>query len=146
MISYFENLIQKYPIISIEDGLAEEDYTGWQELTSKLGSKIQLVGDDLFVTNKKLFQKGINLGIANAILIKLNQIGTVTETLETINLAKENNYKTIISHRSGETEDNYIADFAVGLNLGQIKTGSLSRSERMSKYNRLIRISEQLNK
>lgn len=146
MVSYFENLIQKYPIISIEDGLAEEDYTGWQELTSKLGSKIQLVGDDLFVTNKKLFQKGINLGIANAILIKLNQIGTVTETLETINLAKENNYKTIISHRSGETEDNYIADFAVGLNLGQIKTGSLSRSERMSKYNRLIRISEQLNK
>ena len=138
-------MINNYPIISIEDGMAEEDYDGWKLLTDALGSKIQLVGDDLFVTNKKLLQKGIDLGIANAILLKLNQIGTVTETIETINLAKSNNYKTIISHRSGETEDNYIADFAVGLSLGQIKTGSLSRSERMSKYNRLTRINE-LNK
>lgn len=112
-------------------------------LTSKL-SNIQLVGDDLFVTNKKLLQKGIDMHIANAILIKLNQIGTVTETLETIKLARDNNYKTIISHRSGETEDNYISDFAVGLNLGQIKTGSMSRGERLSKYNRLLRIEEQI--
>ena len=123
--------------------MAEEDYEGWRLLTDSL-SDIQLVGDDLFVTNKKLLQKGIDMNIANAILIKLNQIGTVTETIETINLARENGYKTIISHRSGETEDNYIADFAVGLNLGQIKTGSMSRSERLSKYNRLIRIEEQI--
>lgn len=142
MVKYFEDLVSKYPIISIEDGMAEEDYDGWKLLTDSLGAKIQIVGDDLFVTNKKLFQKGIDLGIANAILLKLNQIGTVTETLETIKLAKEHNYKTIISHRSGETEDNYIADFAVGLNLGQIKTGSLSRSERISKYNRLTKITE----
>ena len=123
--------------------MAEEDYEGWKLLTEKLPN-IQLVGDDLFVTNKKLLEKGIELGIANAILIKLNQIGTVTETLETIKLARDNNYKTIISHRSGETEDNYIADFAVGLNLGQIKTGSLSRGERTSKYNRLLRIEENI--
>ncbi len=123
--------------------MAEEDYEGWKLLTSKL-SNIQLVGDDLFVTNKKLLQKGIDMHIANAILIKLNQIGTVTETLETIKLARDNNYKTIISHRSGETEDNYISDFAVGLNLGQIKTGSMSRGERLSKYNRLLRIEEQI--
>jgi enolase len=145
MVKYFENLVSKYPIISIEDGMAEEDYEGWKLLTNSLGSKIQLVGDDLFVTNKKLLQKGIDLGIANAILLKLNQIGTVTETLDTIKLAKSHNYKTIISHRSGETEDNYIADFAVGLDLGQIKTGSLSRSERISKYNRLTRIEEKIN-
>lgn len=144
MVDYYSTLVNKYPIISIEDGMAEEDYDGWKLLTNKLGSTIQLVGDDLFVTNKKLFQKGIDLGIANAILIKLNQIGTVSETLDTIKLAKENNYSTIISHRSGETEDNYIADLAVGLNLGQIKTGSLSRSERTSKYNRLLRIEEQV--
>jgi len=123
--------------------MAEEDFEGWKLLTNRL-SNIQLVGDDLFVTNKKLLQKGIDLGIANAILLKLNQIGTVTETLETIKLARENNYKTIISHRSGETEDNYISDFAVGLNLGQIKTGSMSRGERLSKYNRLLRIEEQI--
>ena len=135
MVTYYEKLIQDYPIISIEDGMAEEDYDGWKLLTNSLGDKIQLVGDDLFVTNKKLLQKGIDLGIANAILLKLNQIGTVTETLDTIKLAKQHNYKTIISHRSGETEDNYIADFAVALDLGQIKTGSLSRSERISKYN-----------
>jgi enolase len=145
MVKYFEELVSKYPIISIEDGMAEEDYDGWKLLTNTLGDKIQLVGDDLFVTNKKLFQKGIALGLANAILLKLNQIGTVTETLDTIKLAKEHNYKTVISHRSGETEDNYIADFAVGLDLGQIKTGSLSRSERISKYNRLTRIEEKIN-
>ena len=144
MVTYYEKLIQDYPIISIEDGMAEEDYDGWKLLTNSLGDKIQLVGDDLFVTNKKLLQKGIDLGIANAILLKLNQIGTVTETLDTIKLAKQHNYKTIISHRSGETEDNYIADFAVALDLGQIKTGSLSRSERISKYNRLTRIEEKI--
>jgi len=143
MVNYYVDLVNRYPIISIEDGMAEEDYDGWELLTNKL-SNIQLVGDDLFVTNKKLLQKGIDLGIANAILLKVNQIGTVTETLETINLARENNYKTIISHRSGETEDNYIADFAVGLNLGQIKTGSMSRSDRISKYNRLLRIEEKI--
>ena len=144
MVTFYEKLIKEYPIISIEDGMAEEDYDGWKLLTNSLGYKIQLVGDDLFVTNKKLLQKGINLGIANAILLKLNQIGTVTETLDTIKLAKQHNYKTIISHRSGETEDNYIADFAVALDLGQIKTGSLSRSERISKYNRLTRIEEKI--
>ncbi len=143
LVSYYQSLVDTYHIISIEDGMAEEDYEGWKLLTSKL-SNIQLVGDDLFVTNKKLLQKGIDMHIANAILIKLNQIGTVTETLETIKLARDNNYKTIISHRSGETEDNYISDFAVGLNLGQIKTGSMSRSERLSKYNRLLRIEEQI--
>ena len=124
--------------------MAEEDYDGWKILTDKLGDKIQLVGDDLFVTNPKLLQKGIDMGIANAILIKLNQIGSVSETIDTINLAKNNGYKTIISHRSGETEDNYIADFAVALELGQIKTGSMSRSDRLSKYNRLTRIEEQV--
>ena len=144
MVKYYEQLVKDYPIISIEDGMAEEDYEGWKLLTDGIGDKIQLVGDDLFVTNKKLLQKGIDLNIANAILLKLNQIGTVTETLDTIKLAKEHNYKTIISHRSGETEDNYIADFAVALDLGQIKTGSLSRSERISKYNRLTRIEEKL--
>lgn len=143
LVSYYQSLVDKYHIISIEDGMAEENYEGWKLLTSKL-SNIQLVGDDLFVTNKKLLQKGIDMHIANAILIKLNQIGTVTETLETIKLARDNNYKTIISHRSGETEDNYISDFAVGLNLGQIKTGSMSRGERLSKYNRLLRIEEQI--
>ncbi len=143
LIDYYEEIVPKYHIISIEDGLAEEDYEGWKKLTERL-SNIQLVGDDLFVTNKDLLQKGIKMGIANAILLKVNQIGTVSETLDTINLAKENGYKTIISHRSGETEDNYIADMAVGLNLGQIKTGSLSRGERTAKYNRLLRIEEQI--
>lgn len=143
LVDYYNELVNRYHIISIEDGMAEEDYDGWKLLTNKL-SNIQLVGDDLFVTNKKLLQKGIDMHIANAILIKLNQIGTVTETLDTIKLARENNYKTIISHRSGETEDNYIADFAVGLNLGQIKIGSMSRSERLSKYNRLLRIEEKI--
>lgn len=144
MVDFYVKLVNTYPIMSIEDGLAEEDYDGWKILTKELG-KINLVGDDLFVTNKELLQKGIDLGIANTILIKLNQIGTVTETIDTIKLAKENNYKTIVSHRSGETEDNYIADFAVGLNLGFIKTGSMSRSDRLSKYNRLLRINEKVN-
>lgn len=143
LVSYYEGLIDKYNIISIEDGMAEKDYDGWKILTERL-SNIQLVGDDLFVTNKDLLSEGIRMGIANAILIKLNQIGTVSETLDTIKLAKDNNYKTIISHRSGETEDNYIADFAVGLNMGQIKTGSMSRGERLSKYNRLLRIEERI--
>lgn len=145
MISFYKEIVEEFHIISIEDGMAELDYEGWKKLTEALPN-IQLVGDDLFVTNKELLQKGIDMGIANAILIKLNQIGSYTETIETIKLAKEHNYKTIISHRSGETEDNYIADLAVGLNLGQIKTGSLSRSERLSKYNRLTRIQEIINK
>jgi len=143
MISFYSQLINNYSIVSIEDPLAEDDYEGWKKMTDKFPN-IQIVGDDLFVTNKKLLQYGIDNKLANAILIKLNQIGTVSETIDTINLARENGYKTIISHRSGETEDNYIADFAVGLNLGQIKTGSLSRSDRISKYNRLIRIDEMI--
>lgn len=146
MINFYEELITKYPIISIEDGLEETDFEGFALLTKRLGSKIQLVGDDLFVTNPKLLQKGIDMGACNAILLKVNQIGTVSETLDTIELAKKNNYKTIISHRSGETEDNFIADFAVGLNLGQIKTGSLSRTDRTCKYNQLLRIEEELGK
>ena len=143
LVEYYKELVRDYPIISIEDGMAEDDYNGWILITKEL-KNIQLVGDDLFVTNKKLLQMGIDMGIANAILIKLNQIGTVTETLETIKLAKDNNYNTIISHRSGETDDSYIADFAVGLNAGQLKTGSLSRGERTAKYNRLLRIEERL--
>lgn len=142
LIVYYEDLISKYPIISIEDPVDQNDWEGFQTITAILGDKIQLVGDDLFVTNKEYLQKGIDLKAGNAILIKVNQIGTITETIETINLAKENGYKTIISHRSGETEDTIIADLAVGLNLGQIKTGSLSRSDRTAKYNRLIRIEE----
>ncbi len=144
LISYYEELINKYPIVSIEDPVNENDWDGFRQITEKLGDKIQLVGDDLFVTNKKYLQKGIDLKAGNAILIKVNQIGTITETLETIELSKINGYKTIISHRSGETEDTTIADLAVGLNLGQIKTGSLSRTDRVCKYNRLIRIEEEL--
>ena len=143
LVSYYKRLVDKYHIVSIEDGMAEEDYDGWKILTDELGS-IQLVGDDLFVTNKELLKKGIDMKIANSVLVKLNQIGTVSETIDTIKLAKDNDYKTIISHRSGETEDDYIADFAVGLNLGQIKTGSLSRGERTAKYNRLLRIEEKI--
>ncbi len=143
LVAYYKSLVNKYHIISIEDGMAEDDYDGWKLLTREL-SGIQLVGDDLFVTNKDLLKEGIEMGIANAILIKLNQIGTVSETIDCINLARESGYKTIISHRSGETDDDYIADFAVGLNLGQIKTGSLSRGERTAKYNRLLRIEEQI--
>ncbi|QJC30171.1 phosphopyruvate hydratase [Enterobacteriaceae endosymbiont of Plateumaris sericea] len=142
---FFSNLIKKYPIFSIEDGLDESDWEGFAYQTKKLGNKIQLVGDDLFVTNTKLLKKGIKLGIANAILIKPNQIGSLSETLSTIKIAKEKGYKTIISHRSGETEDTFIADLSVGVSAGQIKTGSMSRSERTAKYNQLIRIEEKLN-
>lgn len=145
LINFYEELVNTYPIISIEDPLDENDWEGFKKITKKLGNKIQIVGDDLFVTNKKYLKKGIDEQAANAILIKLNQIGTITETLETINLAKKHNYKTIISHRSGETEDTIIADLAVGLNLGQIKTGSISRTDRVCKYNRLIRIEEEIN-
>ena len=137
-------LVNKYPIISIEDGHDEKDIDGWKDMTSRLGEKIQIVGDDLFVTNKQIFAEGIDNGIANAILIKANQIGTVTEMIETIKMAEANGYKTVISHRSGETEDTFIADFAVGLNLGQIKTGSLSRTDRVCKYNRLLKIDEKI--
>lgn len=144
MIGYYEKLINKYPIISIEDALDENDFEGFKQLTEKIGDKVQIVGDDLFVTNKELLKKGIDMGACNAVLIKLNQIGTVTEALETIDMAKEAGYKTIISHRSGETEDTFIADLSVGLKLGQIKTGSLSRVDRIAKYNRLIRINEEV--
>ncbi|RMD70389.1 MAG: phosphopyruvate hydratase [Cyanobacteria bacterium J149] len=143
-ISYLEELVSKYPIISIEDGLQEEDWDNWKILTEKLGSKIQLVGDDLFVTNPTRLQKGIDLGVANSILIKLNQIGTLTETLRTIDLATRKGYTSVISHRSGETEDTTIADLAVATRAGQIKTGSLCRSERVAKYNRLLRIEHEL--
>ena len=144
MIGYYEELINKYPIISIEDALDENDFEGFKQLTEKIGDKVQIVGDDLFVTNKELLKKGIDMGACNAVLIKLNQIGTVTEALETIDMAREAGYKTIISHRSGETEDTFIADLSVGLKLGQIKTGSLSRVDRIAKYNRLIRINEEV--
>ncbi|HIS87978.1 TPA: phosphopyruvate hydratase [Candidatus Avigastranaerophilus faecigallinarum] len=144
MIKYISELVKDYPIHSIEDGLNEEDYTAWKKLTKELGEKCQLVGDDLFVTNYNKLEAGIKEKIANAILIKPNQTGTLTETLDTIQLAKQNNYNTIISHRSGETEDTFIADLAVGVNAGQIKAGSIARSERTSKYNQLIRIEEEL--
>ena len=144
LIEYYEELVEKYPIISIEDPVDENDWNGFRLITERLGDKIQLVGDDLFVTNKKCLQMGIDNHAGNAILLKVNQIGTITETLETIELARRNNYKTIISHRSGETEDTTIADLAVGLNLGQIKTGSMSRTDRICKYNQLIRIEEEL--
>ena len=144
MIDYLINLCEKYPIYSIEDGLAEEDWEGWRVLTERLGNKVQLVGDDLFVTNPSRLRRGIKKNVANAILIKPNQIGTLTETLETINLAKENGYKTIISHRSGETEDTTIADIAVGVNSMQIKTGAPCRTDRVCKYNRLLNIEKEL--
>lgn len=144
LINYYENLINEYPIISIEDPVDENDWEGFKEITEKLGDRIQLVGDDLFVTNKDYLKKGIDMKAGNAILLKVNQIGTITETLETIKMAKENGYNTIISHRSGETEDTTIADLAAGLNLGQIKTGSLSRTDRTCKYNELLRIEEEL--
>ncbi len=140
---YLEDLVENYPISSIEDGMDENDYSGWKILTEKIGSKCQLVGDDLFVTNKKIFKEGIEKGLGNAILIKFNQIGTITETIETINLANSNNYKSIISHRSGETEDTTISDLCVGLGAGQIKTGAPCRSDRVSKYNRLLWIEEE---
>ncbi|MEI6126473.1 MAG: phosphopyruvate hydratase [Pseudomonadota bacterium] len=144
MIDYYENLISKYPIISIEDGLDENDWSGWEKLTKRLGKKIQVVGDDLFVTNTKLLKKGIQREVANSILIKLNQIGTVTETLDAIEMAKKANYTAVISHRSGETEDTTIADLVVACNTGQIKTGSASRTDRIAKYNQLLRIEEEL--
>ena len=144
MIDYYEDLIDKYPIFSIEDGLAEQDWDNWELLTDRLGGTVQIVGDDIFVTNPKIFSKGIEEGIANSILIKLNQIGTVTETLDAIEMAKQAGYTTIISHRSGETEDTFISDLVVGINGGQIKTGSMSRSDRVAKYNQLIRIEEEL--
>ena len=146
LIDMFVNLVNDYPIISIEDPVDENDWVGFRSITEKLGNKVQLVGDDLFVTNAKYLQMGIDNKAGNAILIKVNQIGTITETLETINLAKKNGYKTVISHRSGETEDTTIADLAVGLDLGQIKTGSMSRTDRMCKYNQLMRIEEELSK
>lgn len=144
MITYYEQLIDTYPILSIEDGLAEQDWAGWEIMTDRLEGMIQIVGDDIFVTNPKIFSKGIQRGIANSILIKLNQIGTVTETLDAIEMAKQAGYTTVISHRSGETEDTFISDLVVGVNGGQIKTGSLSRSDRIAKYNQLIRIEEGL--
>lgn len=144
MVRFYSDLVKKYSIISIEDGLDENDWDGWKLLTDVLGSKIQIVGDDIFVTNKKILERGISLGVANSILIKLNQIGTLTETLETIERAKEAGYTTVISHRSGETEDSFMADVAVAANCGQIKSGSVSRSERLAKYNQLLRIEEEL--
>ena len=146
LIAFYEKLVDTYPIISIEDPVDENDWEGFQEITKVLGNRIQLVGDDLFVTNIKCLQKGIDLHAGNAILLKLNQIGTYTETIKTINLAKEHGYKTVISHRSGETEDTTIADLSVGLDLGQIKTGSMSRTDRICKYNQLMRIEEELTK
>ena len=145
MVDYWANWAKQYPIVSIEDGLAEDDWDGWKLLTEKLGSKIQLVGDDLFVTNTNRLAKGIDLGVANSILIKVNQIGTLTETLDAIELAKINGYTSVISHRSGETEDTTIADIAVATNAGQIKTGSASRTDRIAKYNQLLRIEEELD-
>jgi len=142
---YYVSLCEKYPIVSIEDGLSEDDWDGWKYLTEKLGDKIQLVGDDLYVTNTKILSEGIEKGIANAILIKPNQIGTVSETMQTVRLAQRNNYKCVMSHRSGESEDAFIADFAVALNCGQIKTGSTARSDRISKYNRLLEIGLQVS-
>ena len=144
LIDFFEELVNKYPIISIEDPVDENDWEGFTKITERIGDKVQLVGDDLFVTNKKCLQMGIDKHAGNAILLKVNQIGTITETLETIKLARDNGYKTIISHRSGETEDTTIADLAVGLDLGQIKTGSMSRTDRICKYNQLLRIEEEL--
>jgi enolase len=144
LIDFYEKLVDKYPVISIEDGLSENDWKGWEAMTKKIGSKVQLVGDDIFVTNKEIFAKGIEKGIGNSILIKLNQIGSLTETLDAIEMAKRAGYTAVVSHRSGETEDTTIADLAVAMNTGQIKTGSMSRSDRIAKYNRLLRIEEEL--
>ena len=146
MVSFYEGLLKEFPIVSIEDGFAEDDWDGWKKATTAIGKQTQLVGDDLFVTNPKILKEGITKGVGNAILIKLNQIGTVTETLQTIHMAQKANYGTIISHRSGETEDTFIADLAVGTNAKQIKTGSLSRTDRIAKYNQLLRIEELLGK
>jgi enolase len=144
MIDFYENLVEQYPIKSLEDALAEGDWKGWEKLTRRLGKRVQIVGDDIFVTNPRIFRKGIEKGVANSILIKLNQVGTVTETLEAIEMAKRANYTAVVSHRSGETEDSFIADLAVATNVGQIKSGSASRSDRLAKYNQLMRIEEEL--
>ena len=144
MVDFWANWVKNYPIVSIEDGMAEDDWNGWKMLTQKLGSKIQLVGDDLFVTNVNRLREGIDKGVGNALLVKVNQIGTITETINAVTMAQHNNYNTIMSHRSGETEDTTIADLAVALNCAQIKTGSASRSDRMAKYNQLLRIEELL--
>ena len=144
MLNFWTDWVNKYPIISIEDGLDEDDWEGWKMLTEKIGDKCQLVGDDLFVTNTQRLQRGIEQDTANSILIKVNQIGSLSETIDAVNLASKNGYTAVMSHRSGETEDNTIADLAVALNTGQIKTGSASRSDRMAKYNQLLRIEEQL--
>lgn len=146
MIDFYENLLGKYPIISLEDGLSEDDWEGWKLLTKRLGKKVQLIGDDIFVTNPKIFAEGIKENIANSILIKLNQIGTLTETLQTVNMAKKAGYTCVFSHRSGETEDSLMADICVATNAGQIKTGAPARSERLAKYNQLLRIEEELGK
>jgi enolase len=144
MVDYWVDWAKKYPILSIEDGLDEDDWAGWKSMTDALGDKIQLVGDDLFVTNVERLSRGITEGIANSLLVKVNQIGTLTETINAVQMAQNNSFTTVMSHRSGETEDNTIADLAVALNTGQIKTGSASRSDRMAKYNQLLRIEEAL--
>src|SRR5208283_4255995 len=144
LVAFYSKLVNKYPIVSIEDGCGESDWVTWKKLTDKIGDKVQLVGDDLFVTNVKFLRKGIEQGVANSILVKVNQIGSLTETLDAVELAKENNYTAVISHRSGETEDATIADIAVATNAGQIKTGSLSRTDRVAKYNQLLRIEQLL--
>ena len=144
MVAYWQGWVEQYPIISIEDGMAENDWDGWKTLTDAIGARTQLVGDDLFVTNTEFLRRGIELGVANSILIKVNQIGTLTETLDCIELARTNRRTAVISHRSGETEDTFIADLAVATNAGQIKTGSLSRTDRIAKYNQLLRIEEDL--
>ena len=144
MIDYYENLLNKYPIVSIEDGLGERDWDGWKLMTDRLGKRIQIVGDDLFVTNPTILKEGIDKGIANSILIKVNQIGTLSETFDAMEMAKRNGYTTVVSHRSGESEDTTIADIAVAFNAGQIKTGSMSRTDRIAKYNQLIRIEDEL--
>ncbi len=144
MVKYYENLCRQYPVISIEDGFSEDDWDGWKIFTEAMGKKIQIVGDDLFVTNPSILRKGIEKGAANSVLIKLNQIGTVTETIESIEMAKRAGWTAVVSHRSGETEDSTIADLVVGLSTGQIKTGSASRTDRMAKYNQLLRIEEEL--
>ncbi len=144
MVSLYSKWLRDFPIVSLEDGLAEDDWTGWKTLTDAIGSAVQLVGDDIFVTDPQLIRKGIDRGIANAVLIKLNQIGTLSETLNAIQTARDAGYRVVISHRSGETEDAFIADLAVAVNAGQIKTGSLCRSERIAKYNRLLQIEEEL--
>jgi enolase len=144
MVKFYEDLVKRYPIVTIEDGMAEDDWDGWADLTRALGAKVQLVGDDLFVTNPKRLAEGIAKGVANAVLVKVNQIGTLTETLETVEVAHKAGYRAVMSHRSGETEDSTIADLAVATNCGQIKTGSLSRSDRLAKYNQLLRIEQEL--